>query len=159
MPGANVLTASNAKQSKLLPSKRFVACNTPPVRSLKSTPTKLLTEPVLPPILYAVSISTVTSLSERYIWGHSVFVPQTLWMLEKHLDQIHIELNYHVVDRGTIPVFWDSFMAHLVCHVATLSLNSVEVLQYVLGCVTSLCVLFGCIFFDLLIFPSRCSEE
>lgn len=46
------LSTSKTKQSRLFFSKRVVMLRTPPVRSDRSTPVKLLTLPVLPPILW-----------------------------------------------------------------------------------------------------------
>lgn len=46
------LSTSKTKQSRLFFSKRVVRLRTPPVRSDRSTPVKLLTLPVLPPILW-----------------------------------------------------------------------------------------------------------
>jgi hypothetical protein len=49
--GARVLTASKTKHIRLLPSRRVSALKTPPVRFSISTPVKLLTVPVFPPML------------------------------------------------------------------------------------------------------------
>lgn len=45
------LRTSKTKQSRLFFSRRVVKLRTPPVKSVRSTPVKLLTVPVLPPIL------------------------------------------------------------------------------------------------------------
>lgn len=49
--GARVFMASKTKHIRLLPSSSVSALKTPLVRSLMSTPVKLLTVLVLPPIL------------------------------------------------------------------------------------------------------------
>ena len=45
-------STSKTKQSRLFFSKRVVRLRTPPVRSDRSTPAKLLTLPVFPPMLW-----------------------------------------------------------------------------------------------------------
>ena len=46
------LSTSKTKQSRLFFSRRVVRLRTPPVKSERSTPVKLLTVPVLPPMLW-----------------------------------------------------------------------------------------------------------
>jgi hypothetical protein len=50
--GASVFTTSKTKHTRLLPSRSVSALKTPPVRFPGSMPVKLLTVPVLPPILW-----------------------------------------------------------------------------------------------------------
>ena len=50
-PGLANLSTSKTKQSRLFFSRRVLRLRTPPVRSERSTPVKLLTVPVLPPML------------------------------------------------------------------------------------------------------------
>jgi len=49
--GARVLTTSKTKHIKLFPSRSVSALKTPPLASLRSTPVKLFTVPVFPPML------------------------------------------------------------------------------------------------------------
>lgn len=49
MSGEPMLMNCIAKHTKLLPSRSVCALNTPPVKSSRSTPTKVLGSPVLPP--------------------------------------------------------------------------------------------------------------
>jgi hypothetical protein len=49
--GETVLMALRAKQTRLLPWRRFLPLSTPPARSSTLMPTKVLTPLVLPPML------------------------------------------------------------------------------------------------------------
>jgi hypothetical protein len=49
--GLTVFTTSKIRHSRLLPSSRVVASRTPPVMLARLMPVKLLTVPVLPPML------------------------------------------------------------------------------------------------------------
>jgi hypothetical protein len=53
--GLNSIKSSSPRHTALLPSRRFCALKTPPVRSSTSMPTNEFTFPVLPPALKYIS--------------------------------------------------------------------------------------------------------
>lgn len=124
--GDRVLRTSKTKQRRLLPSSRVWAFRTPPVKSFKSTPVKLSTVPVLPPMLDGI----VSSRRQMMEWRNS---PAKLGVLCNKVENIEIQLNQGIVNGNAIPVFWDPFPALVVGEIAWFSLYREEALDNILG--------------------------
>lgn len=124
--GDRVLRTSKMKQRRLLPSSRVSAFKSPPVRSFKSTPVKLSTVPVLPPMLHG----TVSPKRQMMEWRSS---PAKLGVLCNKVENIEIQLKQGIVNGSAIPVFWNPFPTRVVGEIAWFSLYRKEALDDILG--------------------------
>lgn len=161
MLGATVLTTSNVKQSKLLPSRRVRAFKTPPVMLARSTPAKLLTVPVLPPVLTKKKYCQPRKLHAQFGFFFFFFVlPRERRICCDEVDQIQIDIDKTIVCWHSIPIVRNAFVTFGVCQVTAVSLDSEKALENVLGCKESASSSSWFLFsIDLHMSPSGVVEE